>query len=158
MKFYKRDRKSGFTLVELLVVLSMLMILAASITTSVASGEKRAKISRATAEAKEMTNAILAYSHFGPDYDLGKHKYNTWTPATKQSLRFIIGDEVVNGEKVPVLYNAAFNGDRMLDPWGRPYYVMIKEGSAFKDEAIARSGDLRSYVAFPNFNRRPADK
>jgi hypothetical protein len=35
---------------------------------------------------------------------------------------------------------------------------MIKEGTSFKDETVGRSGDLNSYVAFPNFNRRPADK
>lgn len=155
MKFHKTERKAGFTLVELLVVLAMLMILAAAITTSVASGERRAKISRATAEAKEMTNAILAYSHFGSDYEMPR--FDSWTPATKKTLDFIIGEKTVNNERVPVLYNASFNGNEMRDPWGRTYYVMIKEGSSFSSQSLS-SDRLDSYVAFPNINRRPADK
>ena len=156
MKFRKTDRKSGFTLVELLVVLSMLMLLAAAITSSVASGERRAKIAKATAEAQELTNAILAYSHFGSDYKMPEN-LKKWTVADKGSLDFIIGEKTVNGEKI-VLYNASFRGNVMQDPWGRPYEVIVKESKPVEDQTPSGLNNLSSFVAFPNFNRRPADK
>ena len=59
-----RPHSSGFTLVELLVVIAMLMLLAGAVTSSVASAQRRAKIAQATAEAQEMTNAIRAFEHF----------------------------------------------------------------------------------------------
>ena len=144
---------SGFTLVELLVVIAMLMLLAGAVTSSVSSAQRRAKIAQATAEAQEMTNAILAYEHFGDDYKLPNYDN---TPATESNMGFILGDATVNGQKVPVLYNASIKGGQILDPWGNPYYVTIKAGKPIRTETDS-SDQLKSYVAFPNFNRRPAD-
>ena len=142
---------SGFTLVELLVVIAMLMLLAGAITSSVSSAQKRAKIAQATAEAQEMTNAILAYQHFGEGYKLPT--YNN-TPATEANLSFILGGETgPNGQKIPVLYNASVKGGQILDPWGHPYYVTIRAGRPIRTEEDS-SDTLKSYVAFPNFNRR----
>ncbi|MBR1586871.1 MAG: prepilin-type N-terminal cleavage/methylation domain-containing protein [Kiritimatiellae bacterium] len=150
----KRRGTSGFTLVELLVVIAMLMLLAGAITSSISSAQKRAKIAQATAEAQEMTNAILAYQHFGDNYQLPI--YNN-TPATEANMSFILGGETgPNGEKLPVLYNASIKGGQILDPWGHPYYVTIRVGRPIHTETDS-SDNLKSYVAFPNFNRRPAD-
>ena len=150
----KRRRTSGFTLVELLVVIAMLMLLAGAITSSVSSAQKRAKIAQATAEAQEMTNAILAYQHFGEGYELPI--YNN-SPATEANLSFILGGETgPNGEKIPVLYNASIKGGQILDPWGHPYYVTIRTGRPISTEQDS-SDNLRPFVAFPNYNRRPAD-
>ena len=100
-----------------------------------------------------MTNAILAYEHFGDDYKLPNYDN---TPATESNMGFILGDATVNGQKVPVLYNASVKGGQILDPWGNPYYVTIKAGKPIRTETDS-SDQLKSYVAFPNFNRRPAD-
>ena len=142
--------KSGFTLVELLVVIAMLMLLAGAVTSSVAKAQRRAKIAQATAEAQEMTNAILAYEHFGsgkklPNYDD--------VEATEANMKFILGEAE---ENVPVLYNASIKGGEIRDPWGRPYRVTIKVGKPIHTDTDG-SDQLKSYVAFPNFNRRPAD-
>jgi len=147
-------RTSGFTLVELLVVIAMLMLLAGAVTSSISSAQRRAKIAKATAEAQEMTNAILAYEHFGADYKLPT--FDSPTPATEANLSFILGGKSVNGQKVPVLYNASITGGQILDPWRHPYYVTIKVGSQVHPDTDT-SDNLKSYVAFPNFNRRPAD-
>ena len=145
----------GFTLVELLVVMAMLILLAGAITSSVSSAQKLAQIAQATSEAQEMTNAILAYQHFGTDYKLPT--FNN-TPANEANLSFILGGETgPNGQKIPVLFNASIKNGQILDPWGHPYYVTIKVGRPIRTQTSS-SDNIRSYVAFPNFNRRPADK
>lgn len=52
-----RSDRNGFTMVELLVVIAMLMILAGSITSSVGSASRRAKIQQATTELQEIGRA-----------------------------------------------------------------------------------------------------
>ena len=150
--------KSGFTLVELLVVIAMLMLLAGAVTSSVAKAQQRAKIAQATAEAQEMTNAIRSFEHFWGEKDLQSKmpKLND-TPADESSMSFILGGGPgPDGDKLPVLYNASIKGGQILDPWGHPYRVTIKEGQSFQPDPDG-SDSLISYVAFPNFNRRGAD-
>ena len=53
--------RKGFTLIELLVVVAMIMILIGTLVVSVEQARTRARIAKATQEAKELTNAILAY-------------------------------------------------------------------------------------------------
>ena len=128
---------SGFTLVELLVVIAMLMLLAGAVTSSVAKAQQRAKIAQATAEAQEMTNAIRAFEHFWGEKDLRTKmpKLND-TPADESSMSFILGgDPGPDGDKLPVLYNASIKGGEIRDPWGRPYYVTIKEGKPISSES-----------------------
>ncbi len=153
------DRR-GFTLVELIVVIGMLMLLAGAVTTSVAGASRRAKIQQATAEAQEMTKAILAYENYGRDYSLDAHLMER-TEASESTLGFILGKEnLQNGQrgKIPVLFNAASTrSGKILDPWGRPYYVTVRRGTV-DTEQDSTDGSVTSYVAFPNYNRRPADE
>ena len=152
--------KSGFTLVELLVVIGMLMLLAGAITTSVSGAHRRAKIQQATVEAQEMTKAILAYENYGKDFSLDAHVIDN-QPASEQNLGFILGKENMQNSgqsgKVPVLFNASVtrNG-RILDPWGNPYYVTIKKDTVSQQDNNKMT--FNSYVVFPNYNRRPADE
>ena len=151
--------KSGFTLVELLVVIGMLMLLAGAITTSVSGAHRRAKIQQATVEAQEMTKAIIAYENYGKKFSLEAHVIDN-QPASEQNLGFILGKEDLQNDgqrgKIPVLFNASItrNG-KILDPWGNPYYVTIR-----KDDVQTKNNGkykFSSYVEFPNYNRRPAD-
>ena len=145
--------KKGFTLVELIVVIAMLMILAGSVTSALMGARKRAKISKATVACQEMTNAILAYENYAKLED--KASSGSWQIANKNSMRFILGGEKAdNGEDIPVLYNADIRGTQMLDPWGKPYYFRIQsKGSQNVDDSLANQS-VRTCVLFPNFNRR----
>ena len=136
----------------------MLMLLAGAVTSSVAKAQQRAKIAQATAEAQEMTNAIRAYEHFWSESELEKKmKTCTETPTDESSMSFILGgDPGPDGEKLPVLYNASIKGGKILDPWGHQYLVTIKKGQTFYDDSGDNPDELKSYVAFPNFNRRGA--
>ena len=154
----KGQRNLGYTIVELLVVIAMLMLLAGAVTSSVAKAQRRAKIAQATAEAQEMTNAIRAFEHFWGEQDLqSKMPKMNDTEATESAMSFILGgDPGPDGEKLPVLYNASIKSGKLLDPWGHSYRVTIKEGKTFESESDP-TDQLKSYVAFPNFNRRGAD-
>lgn len=154
------EMRRGFTLVELLVVIAMLMLLMGSVTSAIMTAQRRAKISKATVEVKEITNAILAFENYSSD-GLSKHKIPNWQEATESTLAFILGKETgENGETIPVLYNAAIRNKRILDPWGRPYRVQIRQGTV-KIQNKGSNGSLSSTqtaVAFPNFYRRQAEE
>lgn len=150
----RTTNRCGFTLVELLVVIAMLMLLAGAVTTSVGSATRRGKISQATAEVREMTNAILAYENYGKVGDtspLDRHVGEV--PAEEGNMAFILGQETLqNGQsgKIPVLYNGQVRNGALRDPWGHPYIVTIRKAQISPD---AQSLSLQSYVHFPNANR-----
>ena len=156
-----RNDRNGFTMVELLVVIAMLMILAGSITSSVGSASRRAKIQQATTELQEMTKAILAYENYGrvnEDSPLSSHLMEE-KEATESNMGFILGQETLrNGQSgnIPVLFNAEIKNGAIRDPWGNPYRVTIRQAKI--DPKEASSDKPESYVMFPNFNRLPAER
>ena len=143
--------RRGFTLVELLVVVAMIMILAAAMTTSVSGARARAKVSRAQTEAREITNAILAYANYTDDGTLSSVTMSD-SPASESQLAFILGrGPSQRGAKVPVLYNAALsNGRQILDPWGHPYRVTVKAGETVSPPGV-QSLSIRLF--YPNWHR-----
>ena len=149
--------KKGFTLIELIVVIAMLMLLAGSVTSALAGARKRAKISKATVACQEMTNAILAYENYANKHSLDKHKTDGWWRVEKDKIQFILGgsgEKAESGEDIPVLFNAEIKGSEMLDPWGNAYRYRIQEsGSQNVDDDLANK-QIKTYVFFPNFNRR----
>ena len=156
-----RNDRNGFTMVELLVVIAMLMILAGSITSSVGSASRRAKVQQATTELQEMTKAILAYENYGrvnQDSPLSSHLMED-KEATESNMGFILGQETLkNGQSgnIPVLFNAEIKNGAIRDPWGNPYRVTIRQAKI--DPKEASSDKPVSYVMFPNFNRLPAER
>lgn len=162
MTMSEQKRKRGFTIVELLVVIAMLLVLAGAVTSSVSSATQRVKVAQATSDVQEMTKAILAYENMGQvneDSPLGGHLMEN-SPATESTMAFILGRvPLKNGQSgnIDVLYNGQVKKGAIRDPWGRPYYVTIRE-SKIDPKDIGTGNTLKSYVTFPNFNRRPADE
>ena len=147
--------KKGFTLIELIVVIAMLMLLAGSVTSALMGARKRAKIAKATVACQEMTNAILAYENYAKNNSLEKKASGSWQLANKGSLQFILGGEKAeNGEDIPVLYNAEVKGLQILDPWGKPYYYRIQKTKTQKVEDDLANKRVEAVVFFPNFYRR----
>ena len=144
--------KRAFTLIELLVVMGMLAVLTGAIGSSVNQARRRAMISKATQDVKEMTNAILAYENIAVGRTLAEEATGNWKPATESSLAIILGGaKTASGEPSPVLYNAQITGGRILDPWGTPYEFIIK-----KVNPPGQTGDGQAFVTaplLPNFNR-----
>ncbi len=143
--------KRAFTLIELMVVVAMIAVLTAAVGTSVTGAQKRARIEKATAEVKEMTNAILAYENFarGKKYELPTLDK---AEAGEDTVGFILGHASGNdsAQDIPILFNASLSGNgKILDPWGRPYIVTIEAGTITTPD----SWSYQSGYALPNFNR-----
>ena len=142
----------GFTLVELLVVIAMLMLLAGSVSSAVVSAQRRARIAKATAGVQEMTNAILAYENMVEDGGM-PGGFDDWTDAREGKMGFILG-KGGNGEfgEIPVLYNGEVKGGALVDPWGSVYRVMIRKSTIATSDKILKS-TMRSNVYVPNLYR-----
>lgn len=141
--------RRGFTLVELLVVVAMIVILAGALTTSIAKSQQRARIARAETEVREMTNAILAFANYSADGTLAS-KVRTAQPSSEGSLDFILGKVTERGQEVPVLFNATIRGTMIVDPWGHPYKVTIKKGERIRPPGVP---NLEIGLFCPNWHR-----
>lgn len=158
--------RQGFTMVELLVVIGMLLLLVGAVSSSVAAAHRRARIQQATTVAQEMTNAILAYENFGSmtgsgefESPLAKHTMEL-AEATEAEMGFILGDESrSDGESgnIPVLFNANITAGAIRDPWGNPYRVTIRKKD-LKIDPDSEKKKIVTAVSFPNLNRIPADQ
>ena len=149
--------KRALTLVELLVVIAMIAVLTGAMTVAVNRARTRAKISRATQEAKEMTNAILAGEQYAKNRSLRDYANDTWEDCSDsaKAMRLILGGETGESrERIPVLFNASLSRNAICDPWGKPYRYMIKEtGTLSSDDASGGRVDFCTAPALPNFFR-----
>lgn len=145
--------KRAFTLIELLVVMGMLAVLIGAIGSSASQARRRAMISKATQDVKEMTNAILAFENVAVNRSLESYATGGWTLLTKGSKAYniLMGEEKTESGERAVLYNAQVTGDKILDPWGQPYEVVIRK----VPEAGHLSDGQRFVTApiLPNFYR-----
>ena len=144
--------RKAFTLIELLVVVAMLPILMGAMGSSVAQARKRAKIAKATQDAKEITNAILGFRNYAKDRSLQNYDTGGWKEATEGNLGMILGNEKSeSGGEVPVLYNAQLRGNQIVDPWGKAYKFMIRKVNG-ESETSATTTFTRA-PNLPNFYR-----
>ena len=149
--------RKAFTLVELLVVVGMIAVLTGAMTVAVNQARTRAKISKATQEAKEMTNAILAGEQYANGRSLDDYANDTWADCSDgaKAMRLILGGETgESGEPMPVLFNANVTKGVIYDPWGKPYQYMIqKTGSLSGSDAVGGNVQFCTAPALPNFFR-----
>ena len=149
--------RKGFTLIELLVVVAMIMSRIGTLVVSVEQARTRARIAKATQEAKELTNAILAYEQYAPNRSLQSVATGGgWVECNEGSLKMVLGGmSGDSGERIPVLFNASLTGGRMLDPWGRPYELLIEKTASLSGGGDDEERNTRFVMApyLPNFFR-----
>ena len=156
--------KKGFTIIELITVIAMILLLMGAITTSVTGARRRAKVQQAITEAQQLTDAILAYENFskvGRSSPLEtKATGDSWKMATESDMAFVLGNEknpTGQDGNVPVLFNGAVSGGSIRDPWGHPYRYRIMSTTVKTEDDHGGSMGAASF-AIPNINRIPADE
>ena len=144
----------GFTLIELLVVIAMIAVLGGAFSTSVAGARRRAYVSRATQEVKEMTNAILGYEQYARNHSLDSVANGGWQDCNESAMAMILGNATGdNGEKIPVLFNGHVRNGVLRDPWGHPYQYLIMKTSDIEGGEEGKKTTFKTGAALPNFFR-----
>ena len=157
--------RNGFTLIELITVIAMILLLVGAVTSSVSGARRRAKTQQAIAEAQQLTDAILAYENYSSPGAKASPldewaTQDSWMEATESSLRFVLGNvRMPNGQEgnVPVLFNGAVRNGKIRDPWGHAYRYRILSASLNpEDDHTGSTGD--ACFAIPNINRILVDE
>ena len=102
----RRGKMSGFTLVELMVVISIIAVLAAIVGYNVLSSVDDGNIAAAKAQIRSFDTALVAY----------KIKFKKFPESLDALANPPEGDTFLTSKSVPV------------DPWGNPYVYQL-EGS-----------------------------
>ena len=141
--------RCGFTLIELLVVVGMIAVILGAMTTSVTAARRRARIQKATSDVKVISQAILAYENWsrGGNFELETMERRD---ADNGSLGFLLGKEAAeSGGKIPAMLMAQLQNGKMMDPWGTPYKVTIRQGNI----QAAQGVNLSTGYFLPNYFR-----
>lgn len=133
----KALRRAGFTLIELLVVIAILGVLIATFAASTSSARETARITKATAECRELGNAIRLFCMTqmdtattedggNPISELGLRDGLQDAPSTLTNLLTKPSDR--NGNTVFFAANdRAIRRNILCDPWGNPYRIRMKK-------------------------------
>ena len=141
----KQSFKSGFTLVELLVVIAIIAVLAAAGFAGGRAAMQKAREVSAQATATSLVTAIDQYfSEYSALPDVGSSEVNTATQPellnilaglesgtdiqNARKIRFLSLKEAKKGKRDGLVYDGT--GDNitgLYDPWGEPYYVVMDD-------------------------------
>lgn len=145
-------RRAGFTLIELLVVIAILGVLIATFAASTSSARETARITKATAECRELGNAIRLFCMTQQDTAVTADGGN---PISELSLRDGLQDATSamtnlltkpsekNGHTVFFAANdRAIRQNILCDPWGNPYRVRMKKVTPRADKNAEKDYEI----------------
>ena len=104
-----REKRRGFTLLELLVVMFILVLLAGTVTVLVTKRVEEAKHARAVADIESLGTALEQYRLHNGDY-----------PTNLDALRERPSDQEAPKWNGPYIKKPVPN-----DPWDRPYFYVV---------------------------------
>ena len=121
-------RASGFTLIEILVVVFIIGLLATIVSVNVIGQTDNARVTKAKADLKEIEQGLHLYK-----LDNGIY------PITEQGLRALV--EKPSSGPQPRKYNSEGYIQKVPeDPWGSPY-VYLSDGQAFVLKCLGADGE-----------------
>src|SRR3954467_6313888 len=103
---FNRNRRAGFTLVEIMVVVVILGILAATIIPQFVNTTKDAKVGAAKADIAQLKNAI-------DRFNINMDRY----PSTEEGLKVLVDAPSEGKDK----WRGPYIEKVLNDPWGNPY-------------------------------------
>lgn len=119
-------RRAGITLIEMLVVVTIIALFAALVAPRMLSRTDAARVTAARAQINSFMTALGAYK-----LDTGVF------PSTEQGLRALrVKPEAVNNWQGPYLPQ-----DIPMDPWGRPYFYKYPSEHGDEPEIISFGAD-----------------
>lgn len=108
-RFIQRNQQSGFTLIELMVVIAIIAILAAVVVTKIMSRPDQAKKAAAKQDIIAIENAMDLYKLDNGDY-----------PTQAQGIKALVSKPTT--PPIPTQWQSGgYLKSMPVDPWGRPY-------------------------------------
>jgi general secretion pathway protein G len=128
MQIRRRRRQRGFTLMEVLLVLAILIILGATVTVGYQQVSRSAKMDATRNQIKMLENAINTYA-----LAVGT------PPTTQQGLTALI--EAPTDLKNPAKWQGPYlNKQLPNDPWDSPYQYEAQQGDQFRIWSMGPDG------------------
>ncbi|MFN3322774.1 MAG: type II secretion system major pseudopilin GspG [Bryobacteraceae bacterium] len=122
----KRRARAGVTLIEMLVVVTIIALFAALVAPSMLKKSDSARVTAARAQINAFMTAI------------GSYKLDTGTyPTTEQGLQALR----VRPQNVPQWQGPYLPKEIPLDPWGRPYVYRYPSEQGDEPEIISYGAD-----------------
>ena len=141
-------KRRGFTLLELLIVISIIGLLAGLTMIAISQAKRRAHISKAESEVRELLRAWhtywITFEEWPASLKTAKNAPMTW-----ENLRHISGDNNQGLYFIDAGPKAKDEG--MLDPWGNPYLINFDATSTEGTE------EFEACISFPNQRRYTYD-
>lgn len=106
-----RKQQSGFTLIEVMVVVAILGILATIVMTNVVGKDEQARVTAAKTGLAQISNALEMYK-------LDNHKY----PSTDEGLEALV-QKAASAKTFP--QGGYIKGGLPKDPWGNPFQYIV---------------------------------
>ncbi len=129
----RRGRRGGFTLIEILVVMAIIMGLVTVVTVNVLQKQRKARVDTAKIQVRELQNAVAHYQ-----IEQGR------IPTMEQGLEALVRKPAV--APVPDTYpEGGYLASRRLprDPWGRDFVYIVpgREGLPFEIVSYGADGE-----------------